>query len=321
MNIEDLKEYLRILIKKILQIVKKKIPSSSIDTKNLPSYSELENLLSKFQVKNLVNVDSHSFKKRINEFLNLIDYKMENFNNPERQRDLSIKFHWGHDHDFGEFKLKGRLGENHIIKIAIFKDIFKAIPESFIGMKVLDIGCWTGGTSLLLSAMGAAVVAIEEVKKYTESLNYLKYAFDIKNLEPKNLSLYDCTISDFQNKFDLILFAGVLYHLSDPIIALRILFNCLKIGGKILLESAITDSNRSILKYEGPTKLHSGDRKDLSRGGWNWFIPSPITIYQMMIDVGFVDVKLLKINNRCFAVGMKNSHVDMMRSGLSTKIR
>jgi 2-polyprenyl-3-methyl-5-hydroxy-6-metoxy-1,4-benzoquinol methylase len=80
--------------------------------------------------------------------------------------------------------------------------------------------------------MGAAeVVAIDEVKKYVECLQFLKKSFAIDNLEPRHLSLYDLVDPAFQDRFDLVLFAGVLYHVTDPIVALRITFNCLRDGG------------------------------------------------------------------------------------------
>jgi SAM-dependent methyltransferase len=245
---------------------------------------------------------------------------MEGFKDPEKQRDLSIKFHWGHNHDFGTFSLKGRMGNRHILLLATFIDEFKVIPRSLHGLRVLDIGCWTGGTSLLLCAMGAHVVAIEEVRKYVDCLNYLKYAFNIDRLEPKHLSLYECTLPEFQDSFDIVLFCGVLYHVTDPISALRITFNCLKDGGVCLLETAAINSNKRILSYEGPTIFSGGSKKDLSRSGWNWFIPSPITLSQMMADVGYTDIQVGRVRGgRVFAVGKRDTHVDIMRGGLSVK--
>jgi len=48
------------------------------------------NLMQNYQVKDLVNTDPKSFKQKILEFLKLIDYKMEDFDDPAMQRDLSI---------------------------------------------------------------------------------------------------------------------------------------------------------------------------------------------------------------------------------------
>jgi SAM-dependent methyltransferase len=322
MKIKDIKAYLPNWFKKLLKMpVSRRITSKGVNFETLPSYKYYSNLMLNYQVKNLVNTNPDSFKQKIFEFLELTDYKMENFDDPTMQRDLSIKFHWGHNHDFGDFILNGRLRDRHIRIITAFKDELKAFPKSLKGKKFLDIGCWTGGTSLILCALGAEVLAIDEVNKYIESLKYLKYAFDIKKLTPKKLSLYECTLPELQDSFDFILFAGVLYHVSDLIIALRILFNCLKNGGKILVETATTISNTAILVYKGPTITTKGSKKNLSRGGWNWFFPSPLAIEKMMEDVGFVDIKTIILQGRCFAIGVRKTHVDMMRSGLSAKIR
>jgi len=287
---------------------------------SLPSYNHLQSLMSNYRTQNLVNVDSESFKRRIDEFLQLQDYEIGAHTDLKKQRDLAIRFHWGHSHDFGEFSLAGRMADRHIWLLAMFIDKLNAIPRSLDGMRVLDIGCWTGGTSLLLCAMGAHVVAIEEVKKYTDCLNYLKFAFGIDNLEAKNLSLYECTMPDFQGSFDVVLFAGVLYHVTDPILALRITFNALKDGGVCLLETEVINSGRRILSYEGPTVFTGGSAKDLSRTGWNWYIPSLATLHQMMIDVGYADVQASEvIGKRAFAVGKRHVYTDMCRSGLSVK--
>jgi len=287
----------------------------------MSSVPYLQNLMSRYQVKNLVALDPVSFKKEIDGFIHLQDHEMEGFQDPEKQRDLSIKFHWGHDHDFGTFQTPGRMGMRHIEMLARFIDQFQAIPKSLDGLRVLDIGCWTGGTSMLLCAMGAHVVAIEEVKKYSDCLDYLKQCFNIKRLEPKNISLYDCTTPEFQDAFDIILFPGVIYHVTDPVAALRITFNCLKDGGATLLETAAIDSDKRILSYLGPSVFgEGGTREGLDRSGWSWFFPSPGTLSQMMADVGYSDIRMSQVaDSRLFAVGQRKVHVDMMRGGLSLR--
>jgi len=105
----------------------------------LPSYAYLSSLMSNYQVKDLVYVDPKSFKRKIDEFLQLQDYKMEGFKSPDKQRDLSVRFHWGHNHDFGDFSLKGRMGDRHLLLLATFIDKFGAIPRSLDGLKVLKL--------------------------------------------------------------------------------------------------------------------------------------------------------------------------------------
>jgi len=286
----------------------------------LPSEAFLRSLMTRYQTKDLVNESPESFQRKIEQFLETHDHRMEGFACPEKQRDLSVRFHWGHDHDFGAFSLKGVLRAWHITLIGTFLDRFGEIPQSLEKKKVLDLGCWTGGTSLLLCAMGAEVVAVEEVKKYVDCLRYLKHAFQLDRLHPKHVSLFDCTTPEYQDAFDLVLFAGVLYHVTDPILALRITFNCLKDGGKCLLETAIDNSPERVLSYEGPSVFRGGSAADSSRTGWNWLIPSLPTLTQMMADVGYskVDGRYQPVQ-RAFAVGTRESHQDMMRGGLSVR--
>jgi 2-polyprenyl-3-methyl-5-hydroxy-6-metoxy-1,4-benzoquinol methylase len=252
--------------------------------------------------------------------MDLEDAEMEGYVDPSRQRDLSIKFQWAHDHDFGDFVIKGLMGDRHVALVAAFVDLFHTLPLALDGMRILDIGCWTGGSSLLMAAMGAHVVAIDEVKKYIDCLTYVRDAFAIDRLEPRNLSLYDLTDPEFEDGFDYVLFGGVLYHLSDPIIGLRITFNVLKPGGSCLLETATVESKRLILGYAGPTAVEGGTAEERNRAGWNWFLPSPPTLSSMMADVGFTEIEMRRIRaERIFAVGVKQAQVDMTRAGLSVR--
>src|SRR5207245_11440784 len=107
----------------------------------------------------------------------------EGYADPARQRDLSVQFEWGHHHDFGTFSMAGLMQDRHIHVLAAFMTLFGIPGRDLTGKSVLDVGCWTGGTSLLLAAMGARVVAIEEVAKYAECTGYLRDAFGVAKLE------------------------------------------------------------------------------------------------------------------------------------------
>ena len=287
-----------------------------------PTRVFLEELMSYYTVDNL-RIDRGRFKKELNSFLNLKNYEVEGLKTQDRQRTYTVEFHWGHDHDFGDFKLKGRMGNRHIELLETFIDVFN-LPRDLTGFKVLDVGCWTGGTSLLLCRMGAEVIAIDEVHKYIQALNFLKDAFGIDNLTALPLSLYELD-EGYYDTFDYILFCGVIYHLSDPVLGLRTLYNCLKKGGTLLIESEGVLTKDPVCYYEGVFK------------GWNWFIPSPEALKRMMYDVGYDEVKLhipkkfkkkgiLLKSKLCkyprirfYATGTKTNHKEITRVGLADR--
>lgn len=285
---------------------------------NQPSVAHLQHLMRQYQTSALTHTSPTDFRQRIDQFLSLEDAPMEGYTARQHQRDLSIKFHWGHNHNFGDFQLDGKMGNRHIYLLATFIDMFNTLPKTLTGKRVLDIGCWTGGTSLVLAAMGAEVVAIEEVKKYADCVNFLKEAFQIDTLTVQNKSLFDCNQPEFFDAFDYVLFSGVIYHVTDPILALRITFNCLKDGGFCLLETAAIAGKQPLFAYEGAKVLHG--QEHLNRSGWNWFVPTASALKHMMADVGFTHLQVSDlINERVLAVGQRTTHRDMLRAGLSVR--
>src|SRR5687767_371393 len=83
-------------------------------------------------------------------------------------------------------------------------------------------------------------------------------------------SLFHCNEEKYFDRFDVVCFPGVIYHVSGPVLALRILFNTLRPGGIILVESQGILGEESMCRYEGGT-LASHTESGRRRVGWNWF--------------------------------------------------
>jgi SAM-dependent methyltransferase len=269
-------------------------------------------------------VNKETLSQYILSRIDAIDAEFEGYSayELERQRDLSIKFHWGHNHDFGDFVLEGRMGDRHIDVLANFVSLFPIAMRDFSDKSVFDIGCWTGGTTLLLASLGSAVQAIEEVKKYAEAAAFLVRAFGIDDrVLVSGKSLYDFNSPEFYDRFDIVHFPGVLYHLSDPVLALRILFNSLKTGGTILVESAGINHKEPYCRFEG-SLIHTegeGSQDKLNRSGWNWFLPSPSALHRMIREAGFAEIQTLwhTDTNRVYGYGKKVAQVGICKAGLS----
>lgn len=218
------------------------------------------------------------------EALKALNYIEEKFPNDEAPEDFwhraSSKqfrdfFTWGHDHDFGHgISRAGAMGERHteITSEAIQMGF---LPTNLENYKVLDIGCWSGGDLLILAGMGGLITATEEHQKSAESAREL---MKLLNCPTKVIgqSLYDDR-SDWRQSFDIIYCSGVLYHVTDPLLLLRICFSYLRPGGRLIIETkAWTDNQESACHYSGS-----------SIKGWNFYAPTELALARWFFDVGF----------------------------------
>jgi len=267
----------------------------------------------------LTDPDKKSRALALLERIGTIDWKTEGYQSPDHQRDLSIKFHWGHDHRFdADLQVKGRMGNRHLSLAAQFMEGFSLPDNHFQGRAVLDIGCWTGGTTLVLAMLGASrVLALEEVRKYAEATNILAtdiYGLSTIHCEPK--SLFDLK----EGRFDSVYIPGVVYHLSDPVLGLRRLFNRLRDGGDILIESAGIRHDGRMCRFKGNQEHFGGSEDgDMNRGGWAWFWPSASCLDAWMYEAGFDDIRVFysEEGSRVFGYGKRIKYRDITRAGLS----
>jgi tRNA (mo5U34)-methyltransferase len=96
-----------------------------------------------------------------------------------------------------------------------------AIPADLRGWSVLDIGCNAGFYSIEMKKRGAdRVVAVDFDPDYLTQARFAAEVCGVE-IEFRQLSVYE--LAQLREKFDLVLFMGVLYHLRHPLLALDLI--------------------------------------------------------------------------------------------------
>jgi len=239
------------------------------------------------------------------------------FIDASKQKQNTLNWVWGHYFWFGDegtpnfwrVPTQTHMQRKWTLDLATFMTLFGFDQNLFRGATILDIGVWTGATSYLLSSLDAKhITSIEEVPKYLRVVNHVAKSFNLP-IQTRNISLYDINWAIEEETYDVIYFPGVIYHLSDPFLALRLLYNRLRIGGVILVESMAVTGTAEI-GYERITNV-----------GNNFFSFSPKSLSEMMEDAGFTEVYASWSSDRVrvFAIGRRKRYDDFKRSGVSRR--
>src|SRR5438046_7322295 len=86
------------------------------------------------------------------------------------------------------------------------------LPQDLNGWSCLDIGCNAGFYSFELAHRGATVLGIDSEPLYLQQAEWASKKFDLHH-PPRFQQMQIHDLSQLQEKFDLILFMGVFYHL------------------------------------------------------------------------------------------------------------
>lgn len=185
-------------------------------------------------------------------------------------------FVWGHNHNFGHGLLRfGAMGDRHL-EITSELISLGMMPNDLKGQKVLDIGCWSGGDALILAGLGAEVEAIEEHPLAAAAARDLMGLVHCKT-PIHSLSAYKDQ-PQWKHKFDMVYCCGVIYHVTDPMLLLRICFAYLKPGGRLVLETKMQEGTSSVCSYSGTVEK-----------GWNWYAPTQEAMGRWLLDAGFAE--------------------------------
>jgi len=172
-----------------------------------------------------------------------------------------------------------------------------ALPEDLSGARVLDIGCNAGFYSLALASRGASVLGVDADAHYLRQAAWARERHGISEtqLGLRQMQIYE--LAGLDERFDLVLFLGVLYHLRYPLLALDIVAR--RVRDRLVLQT-LTMPGEEVA--EPPEDLGIDERERMHTPGWpamafiehqlagdptNWWAPNRAAVEAMLRSAGF----------------------------------
>jgi tRNA (mo5U34)-methyltransferase len=221
---------------------------------------------------------------------------MSGFSQGEIRRRVDALGPWFHNLDLNGVRTAPThfLGDYPNVKWRRFSEI---IPENLEGKSVLDIGCNAGFYAMEMKRRGAERVLGLDTKD--EYLEQAKFACCVTGLrvEFRKLSAYD--VGELREKFDLVIFMGVLYHLRHPLLALDLIHE--HVARDLLLFQSMQRGDSRVDAVEkdydfwttdhfdkpGYPKLHFIENR-YADDPTNWWAPNRACVEAMLRSAGFV---------------------------------
>ncbi len=170
------------------------------------------------------------------------------------------------------------------------------LPDDLRGRSVLDVGCNAGFFAIQMKQRGAGrVVGIDSDDRY---LAQARFAAELSgaDIEFRRMTVYQA--GALRERFDIVLFLGVLYHLRHPLLALDLLHEHV-VGDQLLFQSMLRGtpevasldedypfSERDLFDLPGFPKLHFIEKR-YAGDCTNWWVPNRAGAEAMLRSSGF----------------------------------
>jgi tRNA (mo5U34)-methyltransferase len=207
------------------------------------------------------------------------------------------------------------LGDYPAVK---FKRFAPQLPRDLSGKSVLDIGCNAGFYAIEMKRRGAGrVLGIDSDDRYLAQARLASDTLGYDDIELAKMDVYD--VGAIGERFDVVIFMGVLYHLRHPLLALDLIREHVA-DGLLLFQSMQRGSNHvfplagdyefeetAIFFETGYPKLHFVEQQ-YSHDWTNWWVPNRACTEAMLRSAGFAidkrieeEVYLCRTSERPFA--------------------
>ncbi|HEY4284688.1 MAG TPA: DUF1698 domain-containing protein [Chthoniobacterales bacterium] len=220
--------------------------------------------------------------------------------NPEDLRSRVDRLPWFHQIDFGEGILTP--GKASIETLRAQAAIY--FKHGVSGKSILDIGCWDGFNSFEARRLGAGRVLATDHFAWSDQCWGKREAFDLAraHLAPE-VEVMDIDLSALTpqrvGQFDIVLFAGVLYHVRHP-------FYVLEQVSKLAKQMLIVETWLDAQDQERPMMVFYPNT-ELANDPSNWWGPNRACVEAMLRDVGFRTIEFVD-NPVCAGRGIFHAH-------------
>jgi tRNA (mo5U34)-methyltransferase len=192
---------------------------------------------------------------------------------------------WFHEIDLGHGVVTPGSTSLEVLQAAA--DVYFA-DDLVVGKTVIDVGCWDGFNSFEAKRRGAARVLATDHFVWADGSWGSRDAFELaREALGLDVAVLDIDLAeitpDSVGVFDVVLFAGVLYHMRHPLLALEQL-------SRICSDTLIVESHLDAVAFERPAMVFY-PRDELGGDLTNWWGPNPACIVAMLNDVGFPRVE------------------------------
>ncbi|MBW2523797.1 MAG: DUF1698 domain-containing protein [Deltaproteobacteria bacterium] len=201
---------------------------------------------------------------------------------------------WFHAIDFGEGLVSpGRFEPGRPPNHSLYGVQELLADVRLQGATAVDVGTMDGLTAFMLAKLGAAkVIATDLARRQTFEVGREALGLTIDYRVPLPVLDLEGALAD--QRVDLIVLAGVLYHVLDPLTVLAACRRCLRVGGYLILESSyLFDDGRPHLSFN-PTDR---SRRAIERANVFWR-PTKAAIEGMLQMVGFQVLSSIAVDGR-----------------------
>jgi tRNA (mo5U34)-methyltransferase len=213
----------------------------------------------------------------------------------ELEREIRALGPWFHNLELGGVQTAPEhfLGDYPRANYRRFAD---ALPADLRGKTVLDVGCNAGFYAFEMKRRGAArVVGIDTDPRYLAQARLAARVLGL-DVELRELDVY--RVAELGERFDLVVFMGVLYHLRHPLLALDLLhdhaaadlllFQSMQRGPDAAAPVARDYDFGETAVFDRPGHPAMYFVEHRYAGDWtNWWIPNRACVEAMLRSAGF----------------------------------
>ena len=191
---------------------------------------------------------------------------------------------WFHTMDLGH-----GLITNGVIDVARSLRQYQ-LPSDLTGKTFLDIGAWDGAFSFAAERRGAKRVLAIDWFIWKNMGWGSKQGFELarralqSKVEDFTIDVYDMS-PEKVGQWDVVLFAGVLYHLKDPLLALQRVASVTR--ELLILETAID------FRFSRRPAIAFYPKNELNDDPTNWCAPNLPALQAMLKTCGFKDIRVV----------------------------